>query len=68
MEISEYHPFKSRDTKEKYLNYYDAKANEWLIPSETRMVDTSYGQTFVRISGPEDGKPLVLLPGATAIL
>jgi pimeloyl-ACP methyl ester carboxylesterase len=28
------------------------------------MVDTSYGQTFVRISGPVSGPPLVLLPGA----
>lgn len=28
------------------------------------MVETAYGQTFVRISGPADAPPLVLLPGA----
>lgn len=28
------------------------------------MVDTSYGQTFVRISGPVNAPPLVLLPGS----
>jgi pimeloyl-ACP methyl ester carboxylesterase len=30
------------------------------------MVATSYGQTFVRISGPEGAPPLVLLPGASS--
>jgi len=28
------------------------------------MVETSYGQTFVRISGATDAQPLILLPGA----
>lgn len=28
------------------------------------MLDTSYGQTFVRVSGPVNALPLVLLPGA----
>lgn len=42
---------------------YDAKAKQWPVPSETRMVDTSYGQTFVRISGPAGAPPLVLLSG-----
>ena len=30
------------------------------------MVETSFGQTFVRIGGPADAPPLVLLPGANA--
>jgi pimeloyl-ACP methyl ester carboxylesterase len=30
------------------------------------MVDTSYGQTFIRISGPRHGQPLVLLHGLAA--
>jgi len=29
------------------------------------MVSTTYGQTFVRISGPDGAQPLVLLPGMT---
>lgn len=42
MEISEYHPFKSHDAKEKYLKLYDQVANSWPVPSETKMIDTSY--------------------------
>ena len=64
MEVSKYHPFKSEQAKEEYLAYYDLRAKGWPIPSETKMVDTSFGQTFVRISGPGDGHPLVLLPGS----
>ncbi|MDH7512910.1 MAG: alpha/beta hydrolase [Clostridiales bacterium] len=33
------------------------------MPSTTRMVETSFGQTFVRVSGPPDAPPLVLLHG-----
>jgi pimeloyl-ACP methyl ester carboxylesterase len=42
---------------------YDEKALEWPIRSEAVMVETSYGRTFVRISGPADAPPLVLLHG-----
>ncbi len=61
MDFTEYHPFKSREAKEKYLKLYDEWAKDWPIPSKTKMVDTSYGPTFVRISGPKDAPPLVLL-------
>ena len=30
------------------------------------MVDTPYGSTYARVSGPEDAPPLVLLPGASS--
>jgi len=39
-------------------------AQRWPVASEERLVDTSYGQTFVRISGPVGAQPLVLLPGS----
>lgn len=61
MEITEYHPFKSEEAKEKYLKLYDGWAKDWPIPSKTKIVDTSNGKTFVRISGPKDAPPLVLL-------
>ena len=65
MEISAYHPFRSAKAKEKYLTQLEMwEQQEWPIVSESRMVDTSYGQTFVRISGPVGAPPLVLLPGA----
>lgn len=64
MEIKKYHPFRSEQAKEEYLNYYDERAKGWPIPSETKMVETFFGQTFVRMSGPTDAPPLVLLPGS----
>jgi pimeloyl-ACP methyl ester carboxylesterase len=64
MDMSDHHPFRSAKAKELYLRSYEENAKGWPVPSETRMVDTAYGQTFVRISGPGDSPPLVLLPGA----
>jgi len=64
MELTAYHPFKSADAKAEYLQMYDHKAESWPVPSEMLLVETSYGQTFVRISGPANGEPLVLLHGA----
>jgi len=58
-----YHPFKSQKAKETYLTYYDEHAKRWPIVSEDKLVETSFGQTFVRVGGPRDGPPLVLLPG-----
>lgn len=58
-----YHPFKSEDAKQRYLTFYDKYAEKWPVASENLMVDTSFGQTFVRASGRSDGRPLVLLPG-----
>jgi pimeloyl-ACP methyl ester carboxylesterase/TM2 domain-containing membrane protein YozV len=66
MDISEWHPFRSAKAKEEYLKLYAQEAKIWPIASETRMVNTSWGQTFVRISGPANGLPLVLLHGANA--
>jgi pimeloyl-ACP methyl ester carboxylesterase len=65
-EISDHHPFRSAAAKRRYLAHYDERARLWPIPSETRIVETSWGQTFVRISGPAAAPPLVLLPGAGA--
>jgi len=61
--VNEYHPFKSEIAKKEYLDYYDTKSKEWPINSEERMVSTSYGETFIRISGPKNAPPIVLLPG-----
>jgi pimeloyl-ACP methyl ester carboxylesterase len=65
MEIPPYHPFRSANAKEQYLQLYDARAKKWPVPSETRTVDTSYGPTFVRISGSPGAPPLVLLHGSS---
>jgi pimeloyl-ACP methyl ester carboxylesterase/TM2 domain-containing membrane protein YozV len=65
-EITPYHPFRSEGAKQRYLSFYDSSAEQWPVESETRMVDTSYGQTYVRISGPVEAPPLVLMHGANA--
>ncbi len=63
--IADYHPFRSSEAKQKYLQFYDNLAESWPIQSELRVVCTAFGQTFIRIQGPVDAAPLVLLPGDT---
>jgi len=66
MEISDFHPFKSLQDKTQYLALENKMAIKWPVVSEEKTVRTSYGQTFMRISGPENGQPLILLPGGGA--
>jgi len=63
MEKTSFHPFRSEEAQKRYLSHYDKRSKEWPIASQSRMIETSCGHTFVRISGPEDAPPLVLLPG-----
>jgi pimeloyl-ACP methyl ester carboxylesterase len=60
------HPFKSVAKKERYLAHYNERAARWPVASEEITIGTTWGETFVRASGPEDGPPLVLLPGANS--
>ena len=62
--ITAYHPFRSAAAKEQYLKLYDKRVKKWPVDSQTRLVDTSYGQTFVRLSGPVGAPPLALMHGA----
>ena len=62
--LTAYHPFRSQTAKEYYYKLYDMRAKKWPVDSVNRFVDTAYGQTFVRISGPVGAPPLVLLHGA----
>lgn len=56
-------PFRSEAARERYLARYELRSAAWPVPSEERVVDTSFGQTFVRISGPAEGAPVLMLPG-----
>jgi pimeloyl-ACP methyl ester carboxylesterase len=65
--IPAYFPYRSSAARDSFLAYYDSLAGEqWPVASAERIVPTSYGDTFVRITGPADAPPLVLLPGAVA--
>jgi pimeloyl-ACP methyl ester carboxylesterase len=66
MKRSPYYPFRSQKAKERYLRRYDVRAQAWPVASESRTMETSFGQTLVRISGPPEAPPLVLLPSAAA--
>ena len=66
--LSACHPFRSEEARERYLAHYDLASRQWPVPSPTRLVPTSYGRTFVRVSGPAEGSPLVLLPGGGSSL
>ena len=58
--------FKSPQAEAAYWAGYDRALEAWPVPYETKYVPTAYGDTHVIISGPEDGEPLVLIPGSMA--
>lgn len=66
MKHPDHYPFRSAAARAEYLEFYDRRAQRWPIPSKTQTVPTSFGETFVRISGPEGAPPLVLLPGMSS--
>ncbi len=61
---SSYYPFRSEQAKAEYLAIYREREREWPVASETRLVETPSGQTYVRMSGRDTNPPMVLLPGS----
>jgi pimeloyl-ACP methyl ester carboxylesterase len=61
---SSLHPFRSAKAQAEYYDLYMKRAEEWPVASETRLIDTPSGQTFVRASGNSTDPPLILLPGS----
>ena len=64
--LPEHYPFKSAAAKVRYLAYYDERAQQWPVDSEASLVETSFGKTFVRVSGPLLAPPLILLPSTSS--
>jgi pimeloyl-ACP methyl ester carboxylesterase len=65
MNTAEYYPYRTAAARDVCLRYLDGLADrQWPIVSEERMVPTTFGATFVRVSGPRDAPTLVLLHGA----
>jgi pimeloyl-ACP methyl ester carboxylesterase len=61
-----FHPFKSTESQQRYIAFNERLSKKWPVPYEAKIVETSFGKTFVRISGPAEAAPLILLPGSSA--
>lgn len=55
--------YKSEKVKKLALASYDNILKNWPIPYTERVIETSFGNTFVMVSGDENSKPLILLHG-----
>ena len=65
MNTAEYYPYRTAAARDLCFHYLDGLAARlWPIMSEERMVPTTFGATFVRVSGPPAAPTLVLLHGA----
>jgi pimeloyl-ACP methyl ester carboxylesterase len=61
-----YHPFRSEAAKARYLALHDKRASEWPVPCESVRAVGAFGETFVRVSGPRNAPPLMLLHGISS--
>jgi pimeloyl-ACP methyl ester carboxylesterase len=65
MNTAEYYPYRTAASRDLCFCYLDGLAARlWPIASEERMVPTTFGATFVRVSGPPAATALILLHGA----
>jgi pimeloyl-ACP methyl ester carboxylesterase len=62
----DFFPFQSAEARERFLARYAEQEADWPVPFEGRVVTSDHGETFVRISGPGEATPLLLLPGAAS--
>ena len=67
METSTYDPYLSAEARDFCFAYLDSlAATQWPGPAEERKAPTSFGSTFVRVSGPPAAPPVLLLHGAAS--
>jgi pimeloyl-ACP methyl ester carboxylesterase len=65
--VTPFDPYRSEAARDSCFAIFDARAAAvWPSASESRIVPTSWGPTFVRITGPPGAPPLVLLHGGGA--
>lgn len=55
--------FKNETAKKAYFVAYDHSLSTWPVAYESKFVPTTFGDTHLLVSGPENGKPIVLLHG-----
>ena len=65
MNTADYYPYRTAAARELCFRYLDGMAAKlWPVVSEERMVPTTFGATFVRVSGPPAAPALFLFHGA----
>ena len=55
--------YKNEAAKKAYFAAYDHSLETWPVAYESRYVSTTFGDTHILVSGPTNGKPIVLLHG-----
>ena len=55
--------YKSEKGRDKAFASHDSALARWLVPYETRFVETKFGPTHLMTYGPIDAPPLVLIHG-----
>jgi pimeloyl-ACP methyl ester carboxylesterase len=55
--------FKSPQAEAAYMAAYDSALAKWPVPYEEKYVPTTYGDTYMIVSGPANGEPLILIHG-----
>lgn len=53
--------FKSPQAEAAFMAEYDRALEKLTVPYETKIVSTSYGDTHMIVSGPEDGESIIVL-------
>jgi pimeloyl-ACP methyl ester carboxylesterase len=53
--------YRSDEVRAQFHALYDEKMQDWPLPFEDRFLETDYGTVHVVVSGPGDGRPLLLL-------
>jgi hypothetical protein len=53
--------YKSEKARAKALASYDNLLTHWPVPYESLWVKTSFGETYIMVSGSDEAKPFVLL-------
>ena len=55
--------YKNAQAEAAFMAAYDRALEKLPVPYETKYVPTSYGETHMIVSGPEDGEPIIVLHG-----
>ncbi len=55
--------YKSSKDKERALASYESFLSQWPVPYQARLINTSFGETHIIVSGSPQAKPLILLHG-----